>query len=253
MERGFVMNLKERIKSGAPCIGAWAQSPSVATAEAMASCGFHWLAIDLEHAAIGIEAAAAIFLAAERHGVVPLARLPSADPYLARRLLDNGAQGLIVPVVESAEAFGEFSAHCLYPPRGKRGVGLSRCNLWGDNFADYLANFTPVLVPQIETKKGVAAAPAIAARPEVDALFLGPYDLSADLGKAGDFSTPEFLAARDAVKKACQANGKAAGIHQVDPIAEGLKEKIADGFSFIAYSTDLIALRHALGRPVELL
>jgi 2-keto-3-deoxy-L-rhamnonate aldolase RhmA len=115
-----------------------------------------------------------------------------------------------------------------------------------------LANFSPVLVPQIETMKGVEAALAIAARPEVDALFLGPYDLSADLGKAGDFSTPEFLAARESVKKACQTHGKAAGIHQVDPIPEGLKEKIADGFSFIAYGTDLIALRYALGRPVEI-
>lgn len=247
------MTLKERIRSGKPCLGAWAQSPALATAEAMASCGFHWLAVDLEHAAIGIESATAIFLAAERHGVAPMARLPNADPYLARRLLDNGARGIIVPVAEDAGAFAEFARHCLYPPAGRRGVGLSRCNLWGDRFDDYLKTFQPVLVPQIETRKGAAAAAALAALPEVDALFLGPYDLSADLGKPGDFAAPEFQAACAAVKAACAKHGKAPGIHQVHPDPKALKEQFASGFSFVAYGTDLIALRAGLGRPLDLL
>src|SRR3989338_4128015 len=125
------MDIKRRLKDGKVCIGAWAQVPSPVTAEAMASCGFHWLAVDMEHAPIDAEAATLIFMAAERHGAAPFARLPGPAPYLGRRRLDSGAKGMIVRVVESAEDFAAFARHCLYPPAGRRGVGLSRCNRWG--------------------------------------------------------------------------------------------------------------------------
>lgn len=247
-------DLKTRLSQGLPCIGAWATIPSPFVAEAMASCGFHWLAVDLEHSPIDLDAAAAIFLAAERHNVAPMARLPSADPYLARRLLDAGAAGLIVPVVESAEAFAAFSHHTLYPQTGgRRGVGLSRANLWGDNFASYTTDFRPVLVPQIENRAGVAAAFAIAARPEVDALFMGPYDLSADFGTPGQFETPAMNEAMDHVRAACQDSGKALGIHQVAPDYDALRQKLDQGFRFVAFATDMTAMRAALGRPLSLI
>jgi 2-keto-3-deoxy-L-rhamnonate aldolase RhmA len=247
------MDIKRRLKEGKVCLGAWAQIPSPVAAEAMASCGFHWLAVDMEHAPIDVEAATLIFMAADRHGVAPFARLPKADPHLARRLLDSGAQGLIVPVVESAQDFAAFARHCLYPPAGRRGVGLARCNLWGDQFQSYLDDFSPVLVAQIETVKGTEAADAIAALPETDALFLGPYDLSADLGQPGDFSHPTFVAAADKVRRACVALGKAPGMHQVHPDQAGLRRMIGEGFRFVAYGTDILALRAALGRPINIL
>lgn len=239
--------LKTRIAAGETTIGGWLSIPSPIVADAMASLGFDWIAVDLEHGTMGVDAAAAVFIACERHGCVPMARLPSADPYLARRLLDAGAGGLVVPVVESAEAFAAFARHCAYPHAGgRRGVGLSRANQWGARFQTYLDDFRPVLVPQIETAKGVAAADALAALPEVDALFLGPYDLSADLGRAGDFSTPEFIAASKAVLDACARHGKAPGGHQVKPDRTELVAKIAEGFRFVAYGSDVLAMRHAL-------
>lgn len=247
-----MIDLRARLRAAQPCIGAWLTVPSVKVADAMASCGFHWLAVDLEHGTTSLETAEACFVAAERNGVAPFARLPGADPFMARRLLDAGAVGLIVPVVEEAAAFEAFAAHCLYPPDGRRGVGLSRCNGYGDHFQEYLTGFRPVLVPQIETAKGVTAASVIAGLDCVDAVFLGPYDLSADLGVAGDFAAPAYAAALGQVRNACAAAGKPVGIHQVSPDAAQLQARIAEGYRFIAYATDVIAMRAALGDPVAI-
>lgn len=247
-----MIDIKARLRAGQPCIGAWLSVPSVKVADAMASCGFHWMAVDLEHGTVSLETTEACFVAAERHGVAPFARLTSADPYAGRRLLDAGAAGLIVPVVEDAAAFRAFAHHCAYPPHGRRGVGLSRCNGYGDRFQEYLAGFSPVLVPQIETLKGVEAAADIAALDCVDAVFIGPYDLSADLGVPGDFTAPVFVAALERLRQACARHHKPLGIHQVAPVAAELSARIAEGYLFIAYATDVIALRTALGNPARL-
>ncbi len=243
------VDLRARLQAGKPCIGAWQTIGSAKAAAAMASCGFHWLAVDLEHGTLTLDQAEACFIAAERHGTAALARLPSADPYVARRMLDAGAVGLLIPVVEDAVDFADFVDHCLYS--GKRGAGLSRCNAYGDDFESYYRDFRPLLIPQIETLKGVEAAASLAAMADVDGLFLGPYDLSADLGTPGDLTTDAFKGAVDKVRQACDANGKAIGIHQVKPDAAELKARVAEGFLMIAYATDIIALRSALGNPLD--
>ncbi len=237
--------MKHRLATGEVCIGAWVQAPSPQNVEAMVTCGFDWMAVDMEHGTHSVDQAVQCFLAAERYGVAPLARIPSADPYLARRLLDNGAHGIIVPVVEEADAFAAFARHCLYPPRGCRGVGLSRPSLWGGTFKEYERDFQPVLIPQIETMRGIANADAIAALEVVDGLFIGPYDLSADQGHPGSFDGPEFVDATLAVRDACRRYGKAEGIHQVEPSLAKLRENLERGFRLVAYGTDLIAVRSA--------
>ncbi|MEE2722153.1 MAG: aldolase/citrate lyase family protein [Pseudomonadota bacterium] len=241
--------LKERLQRGLPAIGGWLTIPSPVVAEAMAMTGLDWIAVDMEHAPYAEGEMQGVFLALKSRGVTPLVRLPSADPYLARRMLDAGSAGIIVPVVEDAETFGTFSQHCLFPPAGRRGIGLSRCNDWGDRFEDYLETFEPVIVPQIETAAGVEASPSIAARGEVDALFLGPYDLSASLGHRGDFATPMFADAVATVREACEVHGKAAGIHQVEPDPKALEARVKEGFRFVAYGTDMIAMRAAMSVP----
>jgi len=237
--------MKEKLRAGACQVGAWLQSSSATNAEVMASCGFDWLVVDMEHGTANVEQSAAVFAVAERHGLTPLVRLPSADPFLARRLLDAGALGVLVPVVEDVDEFAEFLSHCVYPPKGQRGVGLVRANLWGETFEDYLATFEPVIVPMIETRKGVAAAGALAALDGVDGIFLGPYDLSASLGGAGNFDMSVFKEAVETVRAACEKNGKVIGIHQVEPDPVALQERKDQGFGMIAYGTDLIAIRHA--------
>ena len=245
------MQLKDKLKANKLTIGAWSSIPSPLSAEAMASLGFDWLAIDMEHGTTGVDAASHIFAAIEKYKIAPLVRIPCHKPVLTRRLMDAGAHGVIVPVVEDADIFKDFVSHMYYPPEGRRGVGLSRCNLWGDNFKEYLENFKPVVIAQIETRKGAENAEKIAAIPGVDGLFLGPYDLSADLGTPGNFETPEFLAARDKIKQACANQNKIVGIHQVEPDPDKLEQRIAEGFRFIAYATDIIALRHALAQGLK--
>jgi 2-keto-3-deoxy-L-rhamnonate aldolase RhmA len=239
--------IKDSLAAGKLTLGTWHSVRSIELAEAVAALGFDWIAIDMEHGAADVAYAEHAFIAFERHGVAPFVRMPEADPILARRLLDVGAHGLLVPVVEDAGRFAEFARHCFYPPDGRRGVALGRFNRWGDDFAVYMREFRPVLVPMIETRKGVAAADALAALPYVDALFFGPYDLSADLGDAGNFTTPAFHAALESVKASCAKHGKAAGGHQVAPVLTDLKARIAEGFRFLAFGTDVNAMRYALG------
>ncbi len=248
----MTISLTKRLALGHPCLGAWLTVAHPVLAEAMASLGFHWLAVDMEHGPVAETEVQAVFAACALHGAAPMVRLPAADPHLARRMLDLGAAGLLIPVVEDAAVFAEFAAHCLYPPAGRRGVGLSRANLWGDGFDGYLNGFRPVLAPQIETRAGVAAADVLAALDGVAGLFLGPYDLSASLGRPGDFESSVFRAAAEEVRAACARHGKALGIHQVTPDSEQLRRRIDEGYRFIAYGTDVIALRHALRLPEEL-
>jgi 2-dehydro-3-deoxyglucarate aldolase len=241
-----INDFRKKLAAGKVSIGSWLSAPSPMSAAAVASCGFDWVAIDLEHSSIDIDQAQNLFISIERHGVLPMVRLPSADPFLARRMLDCGAQGLIIPVVEEVTPFQSFLEYCLYPPAGRRGVGLSRCNLWGDVFRSYLQEFRPIIVPQIETMKGVASADALASLSAVDALFLGPYDLSANLGDGGNFTTDAFKQAESQVLEACIRHGKAPAIHQVAPITAELQEKVAQGFRLIAFSTDMLAMRASL-------
>lgn len=238
--------LKSKIATGKACIGGWHTVRSPEVTEALASIGFDWIALDMEHGSFSVADAENAFVACERHGCAPMVRLPEADPILARRLLDSGAHGFLIPYTEDADRFAEFSEHCFFPPAGKRGLSLERFNAWGDDFDETLRDFEPVLVPMIESANGVANAEKIAALDSVDALFFGPYDLSADLGAPGDFKSETFLAARDAVKTAARQNGKAVGGHQVATDPDALAQMIEEGFSFIAYGTDMIALRAAL-------
>lgn len=241
------MVLKKRIAAGEVTVGAWCTVAHPQVVEAMASApGIDWMVFDLEHTELDAGALVPLFLACERHGITPLVRLSSHDPIQGRRALDLGAAGLLVPVVESVQRFADLAQHFVYPPRGRRGACLARINGWGENFSDYQADFAPILVPQIETPEGVVNSPMIAALPEVDALLIGPYDLSASLGAAGDFETPSFRDAERAVLAAGRSAGKSLGIHVVTPEAASIRRRVDEGYRFIAVGTDIICLREGL-------
>ena len=243
--------LKDRLAQSKPSVGAWLMSSSPIIAEAMVSMGFHFLVIDMEHGAADVSQSETLFALAERYGAAPMVRIPSLDGDLARRLMDLGAHGIIVSTVESAESFAEFAKSFFYPPEGKRGVGISRCNQFGDRFKEYLMGFKPVLMAMVETSEGIHAASDIAALPSVDGIFLGPYDLSTSLGCPGDFYSQPFINAVETVRSACRANRKALGIHQVEPVADELHNRFDDGFSFVAYGTDILALRAGLAGAID--
>ena len=239
-------HLRARLAANLPCIGAWQMMPGGLITDTIAPLGFHWLAVDLEHSRLSPLDAEEIFIAAERHGCVPLARLPAPDDVLARRLLDGGCQGFIIATVEDERTFDTFAKRCSYPPRGTRGVGLTRSNLWGKTLDETLTSFRPILVPQIESVAGVNALRRVAALESVDAVFIGPYDLSASLGVPGDLTAPEMQAAIAEIKSACLDAGKPRGTHQVTPELDQLEATIGEGFTFVAYGADTVCLRYVL-------
>ena len=225
---------------------AWQQLSSSQVTVAMASLGFNWIVVDLEHSSITTNEAELIFIAAERHNCKPFVRLPSADPYLARRMLDVGAVGLFVPVIETRDNFDMFAQHCFYPPKGKRGVGLIRANNWGTHFEKYLNDFNPILIAQIETIKGVENISSILQSPFLNGIMIGPYDLSADLQIPGKFDDPKFKSLCTDIYNEARKYNKLIGYHQVHPSIDELKKKISIGYDFIAYGTDIIAMRYGL-------
>lgn len=229
-----------------PLLAAWQQLDSIESTIAMASLGFDWVVVDLEHTAITTSGAENIFIAAERHGAKPFARLPAADPYLARRLLDVGSQGLLVPVVETRELFDRFAEHCFFPPKGKRGLGLVRANDWGKELKEYFKNFKPIIIAQIETKKGAEEIESILDSPFLDGIMIGPYDLSASLGHPGQFDVPNFDRLCASILQKARDKNKLIGFHQVEPKPELLKKRSEEGYDFVAYGTDIVALRYAL-------
>ncbi len=227
-------------------LAAWQQLPSPQVTIAMASLGFDWVVVDLEHTSITTQEAEAIFMAAERCNAKPFARLPSAEPYLARRLLDAGAVGLLIPVVESKESFNDFARHCFFPPKGRRGLGLVRANGWGDHLKEYFDDFKPLLIAQIETKLAADNIHSILSSEFLDGIMVGPYDLSASLGKPRQFDDPDFKKLCQFIVEEARKKKKLVGFHQVEPNLEALKLRIQEGYDFVAYGTDIVALRHAL-------
>jgi len=227
-------------------LAAWQQLPSVQVSVAMASLGFDWLIVDLEHSSITTQEAEAIFIATERCRVKPFVRLPSADPYLARRLLDGGATGILVPVVENRKAYDEFAQHCYFPPKGKRGLGLVRANAWGNELENYYNHFSPMLIAQIETKTGADNIEEISSSEFLDGIMIGPYDLSASLNIPGKFNDQNFQTLCTRILKAAKGKNKLVGYHQVIPNVEELNEKFQNGYDFIAFGTDVVAIKHSL-------
>lgn len=239
-------NLRSRIRSKERLIGGWVTANSSLVTEAVASCGFDWVAIDMEHGISSLSDAISSITVCERYGVEAFIRLPFADPFLARRLLDGGARGLLIPVVEDAELLSDFVQHLRYPPSGKRGTAVVRANLWGDEFNDQIPSFQPAIIAMIETKKGVEIAQSVAALEDIDALFIGPYDLSASLGTPGNFATQKFNNAMKAISGAAEENNVALGYHQVATDLSALQGLFQSGFSFVAYGLDLHTMREAM-------
>ena len=181
-----------------------------------------------------------IIRAAEAGGKPALVRLTNNDENLIKRVMDSGAAGIIVPMIKTAADAKAAVAAMHYPPRGIRGVGLARAQKYGADFEGYKnwLEKESVCIVQIEHIDAVKNARAILSVDGVDGYVLGPYDLSASMGKPGDFKNPEFLKALDDVQKIGDELRKPGGLHIVEPDEKKLQDAIAKGQKFIAYGID---------------
>jgi 2-dehydro-3-deoxyglucarate aldolase len=241
-----VQQIRDRLRGGGRSIGSWMQIPHPSVAEIMGQAGYDWVAIDMEHGAVSAHQLPDLFRALELGGTLPLARLAQGAVKDCKQALDAGAGGVIVPMVESALQLLAVRDACRWPPAGTRGVGFSRANLFGKHFEAYrLEAQAPLLVAMIEHVRAVDQLEAILKVEGLDALMIGPYDLSSSMGLTGQFEHPDFRAAMERIREVSQRLGVACGVHVVAPSPQQLQERIGEGFRFLAYSIDSVMLVHA--------
>jgi 2-dehydro-3-deoxyglucarate aldolase len=217
---------------------------SASAAEVLATAGFDWLVVDLEHTATTERETEDIFRAIELKGSVPLVRLTSNDPNQIKRVLDSGAEGFIVPMVRSAADAKAAVAAAHYPPRGKRSFALSRAQNYGPGFQAYVdeAEQRTLVVALIEHVDAINNLEEILAVDGIDATMIGPYDLSGSVGKPGRFDDPEVVALVARYVEASKAAGVPFGYHVVSTDYSRVAEKIDEGFRFVVFSTDTLFL-----------
>ncbi len=225
-------------------IGSWITLNDPAIAEIMADAGFDWLCVDMEHSVIDFFEAKQIIIAIQSKGLKAFVRIGKNNSLLMKRILDAGADGIIVPSVNSFKEAKKAVAAFKYPPTGKRGVGLSRAQGYGFTFEHYKDNLCKelTLILQIEHINAIKELPNIVALEGVDGTFIGPYDLSGSIGKAGEWDDPKVKEALLRYEKIATSSNKYVGYHVIEPDHSLIQEKINKGYNFIAFSLDTLFL-----------
>ncbi len=230
---------RARLNRGELLIGTLITLPASEVAEIMAEIGFDWLFVDTEHSSLDARGAQAILQAAGNRCPCVI-RVPSNDEVWIKKALDVGAAGIIAPQVNSAYEAARVARCCKYPPEGSRGVGMARAHTYGIRFQEYVeeANEQIAVIIQAEQIEGVENIQSIVKVPGIDAIFIGPYDLSASLGKAGNVSAPEVQKAIEQVRACCLTSGIRLGIFGAN--AEAVSPFIEQGYTLIAVGTDAL-------------
>ena len=232
----------QRLANGENLLGTIISINAPAVAELMSQRGFDWLFIDAEHGALPIDAVENLVRASHQPVLV---RIPNHAETSVKQALEVGAQGIIVPQVNSPDAARKIVDYAKYPPQGCRGVGVGRANGYGMSLAEYLrvANDETVVIAQIEHADGVANVEDIVATPGLSAVLVGPNDLAASMNLLGQTEHPDVVAAIEKVRLAAQAQNLPLGIFHGDPVRA--IEYGKQGFSLIACGVDSIIMGKA--------
>ena len=246
--------VKRALKAGQPSVGTWLSLGSITAARFMARAGLAWLTVDIEHSLVDWETATHMFAAIAEPGCLALARVPSNRHDHIKRVLDNGAQGIVVPMVNSREEAEAAVSAALYPPTGNRSVGGSVHALNFDTTAqDYFAhaNEELLIVLQCEHIQSVENADSIFSVPGIDAIFVGPNDLAASMrGKDGKPPSGEATAqAMKHILETCKKHKVAAGLHCGS--AEEARHRIEEGWQFIAIGSELKMMLNGTAAVVQ--
>ena len=248
-------NLKEKLLSGQKPVGMFVGSGSAAVVECLSRTGLDFVVIDNEHSPIEAETSMELIRAAELGGLCPLARVREISRPAVLKLLDVGAQGLIVPNVQSVDDVKKLISFAKYAPMGDRGFCPTRKDGWGFDTAETVPelmarlNAETLLIPQCETMGALNAIEEIVSLDGVDGIFVGPFDLSISMGLPGQFDHPDFTAAVDRIIRACHAAGKFCLLFggTTEAVADGFRK----GFDGMAYSIDTIALIKGIKADID--
>ena len=236
----FVARLARR----EPLLGTLLTLPAPEIAEVVAAAGFDWLFVDMEHGLIDFAAVQRV-VQAVGHLCPCIVRVPNNEPILIAKALDTGAAGMIVPHVSTAEEARAIVRAAQYPPAGARSLGVARAQGYGGRIADAIArdNDRTVVVAQVEHIDAVAHIDEIVAVPGVSAVFIGPFDLSASLGKPGEIGAPDVQEAIATIAAACAARPIPCGIFVVS--GDAARRAFAGGHSLVCAMTDTLLLAGA--------
>jgi 2-keto-3-deoxy-L-rhamnonate aldolase RhmA len=243
-------SFRSRLKRGDLLIGTLVTLASLETVEIIVQAGFDWLFVDMEHSILGPPQAQAI-LQCVGERVACVLRVPLNDEIWIKKALDSGAAGILVPQVNSIEDARRAVRYCKYPLQGIRSVGMARAHGYGAKSQAYLdqANANTAVIIQVEHIEAVKNIEAIIMVENVDAVLIGPYDLSASMGLMGQVDGEGVLSAIEHVGQVCQVHGMPLGIFTTQ--AERAKAYIQQGYNLIACSGDTLMLAQAAAEIVN--
>ncbi len=241
------MSLKQKLKNNELTIGSWIMMGNTMSVEVMALAGFEWLVIDIEHTSIDMDTTQALITTIQANDMKALVRVSKNEEVVIKRILDMGADGIIVPMVCSKEDALQAVDYAKYPPVGKRGVGLYRASKYGTKFEEYKkwVNEELVIIAQIEHIDAVNNIDEILAVDGIDGTIIGPYDLSGSMGYPGDFEREDVQEGVQHVLERCKEHNVPSGFHVVDIDPAKIKLKIDQGCTFLAYGIDYFFMRDA--------
>jgi 2-dehydro-3-deoxyglucarate aldolase len=236
--------LKSKLRKNALTIGSWLQLGSPSATEIMVQSGFEWLTVDMEHSVTSLETMQHLIQIIEGYNSVPLVRVGENNPDLIKRVMDAGAYGVIVPMINSADDAEKAVNAVKYPPMGTRGVGIARAHGYGRDFEGYVSiiNRQSVVIVQIEHIDAVKNLEEILSVDGVDGCFIGPYDLSGSLGVPGNLEHKQVLNAVTRVERICKKREMPLGIHIVDPDISLMNRYMKAGYTLLAFSSDMLLL-----------
>lgn len=238
----FENPLRVKWNQGEVVRGAWCTSPSAVVAEAVASSGYDYVCVDMQHGAVDYSDAVGMLQAIHAQGATPIARVPSNDLATIGKVLDAGALGVVVPLVNTAEEAAAAVAACRYPPYGGRSFGPVRAStVIGSRDPRDLEQI--VVAVMVETREGLDNVDEIAATPGLDAIYVGPADLALALDLPPAYERPEVVhtEAIDTIREACVRHGVVPGVHCVG--GEMGARRVAQGFRMTTLVNDLALVR----------
>ncbi|MFN9717713.1 MAG: HpcH/HpaI aldolase family protein [Planctomycetota bacterium] len=246
----MIPGFRKRLRNGERLLGTMVTLPTASTAEVLADAGFDWLFIDAEHGPLEAPDILGI-LQAVGHRTACIVRVPVLDEGLIKRVLDLGAQGIIVPQINTAQQAADVVRFSRYAPLGSRGVGLARAHGYGFQFAEYVAsaNDEIVVIVQAEHRSSVENIHSIVAVPGIDCILLGPYDLSASYNKMGQINDPEVLSAISRITDAAKSANLALGYFGVS--AEAIAPYAKQGYNLLIAGVDVLFLGQGARRMMQ--
>ncbi|MFT6065066.1 MAG: 2-dehydro-3-deoxyglucarate aldolase [Paraglaciecola sp.] len=247
--------LKQKLQNKELSIGSWLTIPHQAVIEILSTAGFEWLTIDMEHSPISIETIMNLIGHIQGNGMQALVRVSKNEEVAIKRVLDAGADGVIVPMIRNKEEAIQAVNFVKYPPLGKRGVGLNRAQKYGtafDTYQDWVKN-NVVVIAQIEHIDAVNNLEDIFSVPGIDGIIVGPYDLSASMGFPGEYDREDVKEALERIDIVAKKLNKPLGFHIVESDHSKILEKINKGYSFLAFSLDFFFLGDKARQEMNLL